>query len=316
MNSDVLVVGSLNADLVTRAARLPEDGETVHGVDYRQLAGGKGLNQAVAAARAGARTGMLGCVGDDGLGAFLLGEAQAAGVDPSAVVTVPGIATGVALIMVGADGTNRIIVVAGANGELDADLVRTHFRSAPTPAVVLCQLEIPVDGVAAALRLGRERGSVTVLNPAPAAHLPAELLADVDWLIPNEHEAELLLGSAHGYPVAEGIDSIEDGLRVARALRSRGPRAVAVTLGARGAVAVDAGGVEHVLAPFPVTAVDTTAAGDAFCGTFAAGLAAGLEPPVALRRACAAGALTATGHGAVPSIPTAQDVDHLLATRP
>lgn len=309
-DADVLVVGSLNADLVTRAHRLPADGETVHGTSYARLAGGKGLNQAVAAARSGARTAMLGCVGDDDNGAFLLGEASAAGVDLADVSRLDGVETGVALIMVGGDGANRIVVVAGANGHVTPSLLAgpaaaDRLRSA---SVVLCQLETPLDGVQAALAAGRAAGAVTVLNPAPAAPLPPAVLAAVDWLIPNEFEAGLILDEP-----SLVLASVDDALAAARRLRALGPRGVVVTLGSRGAVAVGPDGEPLVLAPFPVTAVDTTAAGDAFCGTFAAGLAAGLAPEAALRRACAAGALTATAHGAVPSIPTAADVDALVS---
>lgn len=304
----VVVVGSLNADLVAYAERLPGDGETVHGHAFARAAGGKGLNQAVAAARGGSPTVMLGCVGDDDLGAFLLDQASAAGVDVSGVATEPG-ASGVALISVDDAAANRIIVVAGANAALTAERVEIAFAAlASPPAVVLCQLETPLDGVAAALRLGRRSGAVTVLNPAPATTLPAEVLAEVDWLIPNEFEASLVLGE----PVS--VATTEAALDVARRLREHGPRAVVITLGARGAIAIDPDGAEHVLDAFRVTPVDTTAAGDAFCGGFAAALARGVPVATALRRACATGALTTTRPGAVPSIPTEAEVDTLLTT--
>jgi ribokinase len=247
---------------------------------------------------------MVGCVGEDDLGAYLLDQARAGGVDVSGVDQVDG-PSGVAQISVDASATNRIIVVAGANDRLDAARVGAALHGS-TPAVVLCQLETPLSGVAAALQHGRAVGAVTVLNPAPAARLPGEVLAAVDWLIPNEHEASLVLGE----PIR--IDDTESALAVARRLQARGPRAVVITLGARGAVAVESDGTEHVLDPFTVIPVDTTAAGDAFCGAFAAGLATGLSPEVALRRACATGALATTTPGAVPSIPTAAEVDRLI----
>ena len=304
--SQVLVVGSLNADLVAYAERLPGDGETVHGHAFARAAGGKGLNQAVAAARGGASTLMLGCVGEDDLGAFLLDQAGTAGVDTSAVATVPG-ASGVALISVDDTAANRIIVVAGANAALTPDRVEAAFAAlASPPAVVLCQLETPLDGVAAALHLGRRSGAITVLNPAPAITLPAEVLAGVDWLIPNEFEASLVLGE----PVS--VATSEAALDVARRLREHGPRAVVITLGARGAIAVGPDSAEYTLEAFRVDPVDTTAAGDAFCGGFVAALARGLPVAAALRRGCATGALATTRPGAVPSIPTEAEVDTLL----
>jgi ribokinase len=303
----VLVVGSLNADLVAYAPRLPGDGETVHGHRFVQAAGGKGLNQAVAAARAGAATTLVGCIGEDDLGAFLREQAHTAGVDVRAVEQVPG-PSGVALISVSDAATNRIIVVAGANGRLDAARIARALDTLAAPDLVLTQLETPVDGVAAALRAGRRSGAVTVLNPAPAADLPEELLADVDWLIPNEFEAALVLGTA-----AEITDTAT-AVDVARALQTRGPRGVLITLGERGAVCVDPDGEARAVPAFAVAAVDPTAAGDAFCGVFAASLASGATIEVAVRRACAGGALATTRRGAVPSIPTAVDVDTLLGT--
>ncbi len=301
---EVMVVGSLNADLVAYAERLPGDGETVHGTTFARQAGGKGLNQAVASARAGASTSMVGCVGQDDLGTFLLDAARGGGVDVQGVDPVDG-PSGVALISVDASATNRIIVVAGANDRLDETRVTARLVGR-TPAVVLCQLETPLSGVAAALRHGRAGGAVTVLNPAPAAGLPDAVLADVDWLIPNEHEASLVLG------VPVQVNDTETALSVARRLQTRGPRGVVITLGARGAIAVEADGTEHVLDPFPVTPVDTTAAGDAFCGAFAAGLAAALPP----RSPCGGPAPPAPWPpprpGAVPSIPTAAEIDRLI----
>ena len=319
----VIVVGSLNADLVATADRQPGDGETVHGTGFARLAGGKGLNQAVAAARAGADTALVGRLGDDDLAAFLREQAGAAGVDLGAVRATAGTPSGVAVITVDAAASNRIVVVAGANAAADADYVERELPvllgpgSASRPVagspsgaapVVLCQLETPLDGIVAAARMAHAQGATTILNcaPAPADGLPAALLTTLDWLIPNEHEAALLLG----HPVGEGVAAA---LAAAQELQALGPRAVVVTLGARGAVMVTADGKGHHEPGVVVAPVDTTAAGDTFCGYFAAALAAGLAPLGALRRACAAGALATTAAGAVPSIPHSAAVDVLLA---
>jgi ribokinase len=284
---DVCVVGSANLDLVARAERLPGPGETVLGSDYAEHPGGKGLNQAVAAARSEAVTAFVGAVGSDHAGDRLRGVAAAEGIDVSALATADA-PTGRALIGVDDRAENSIIVVPGANGTVTADQVTT---SMPTARVVLVQLEVPVDAVAAALAAGRAGGARTVLNPAPAAHLPADLLALCDVVVPNEHELELV-----------------GGIEV---LLAAGVGAVVVTLGARGVRVVTADGVADVPA-FPVTPVDTTGAGDSFCGALSARLAAGDALLDAVRYASAAGALATTVAGAVPSLPRADAVRALL----
>ncbi len=272
---DVCVVGSANVDLVATAERLPQPGETVLGRSFAQHAGGKGLNQALAAARAGARTAFVGAIGDDDAGALLRSVLEADGIDVSRLATAPGAPTGRALIGVGGDGANAIIVVPGANelasgGEL------------PAARVVLVQLEIPMPAVAAALAAARAAGAVTVLNPAPAADMPAEVVRLCDVVIPNEHEALALGGPER--------------------LLELGAAAVVVTMGAAGAQLHTADGVTRI-APFAVRAIDTTAAGDVFCGALCARLAARDDMADALRYASAAGALATTVAGAAPSIP-------------
>ena len=283
---DVCVVGSANLDLVATTGVLPRPGETVLGTAYAEHAGGKGLNQAVAAARAGARTAFVGAVGDDDAGQRLLAELAAAGVDTSATSRHPG-PTGRALITVDAAGENSIVVVAGANGAVTAD----HL---PSSSVLLVQLEIPLSTVADGLAQARRAGATTILNPAPvpAAALDAAFAADV--VVPNEREVEALGGAA--------------------ALLQGGARAVVTTMGAAGAEVQAAGGVHHH-SPFDVTPVDTTAAGDAFCGALAARIAAGDDLDTAVRFACAAGALATTQHGAVPSLPYLDAIATLLRTR-
>ncbi len=284
------VVGSANLDLVATTDRLPGPGETVIGRSYAEHAGGKGLNQAVAAARAGARVVFCTALGDDGAASQLLTVARDAGIDDSAIVSLPGVATGRALIGVSAQAENSIIVVAGANAGLEPSHVGAAAASA---TVLLAQLEVPIATVHAALQAAKDAGAITVLNPAPAADLPADLLALCDVVIPNEHEVELL----------GGVDE----------LFRLGARAVVVTMGSRGAVLHTSGGTHQTVPPFAVTPIDTTAAGDAFCGAFAAAMATGDDLPAALRFASAAGALATTRSGAVPSLPLLTEIEALLS---
>ncbi len=279
----VCVVGSANLDLVASTARLPAPGETVLGTDYAEHAGGKGLNQAVAAARAGAATTFVGAVGRDDAGRFLLDQLAAAGIEP--VVAHSDRPTGRAVITVDDRGENSIVVVAGANAEV-------RITALPPADVVLAQLEVPVDTVLDALELARAVGARTVLNPAPATALGGDVLRLVDVLVPNEHELELI-GSAD-------------------ALIAAGVGAVVTTLGASGVRVVTHDQEWHV-PPFAVEAIDTTGAGDAFCGALAARLAAGDPLDLAVRAAAAAGALATTRRGAVPSMPMAADIAALLA---
>ena len=282
---DVTIVGSANLDLVAQTERIPGPGETILATGYAEHPGGKGLNQAVAAARAGAATAFIGALGNDAAG-IALGEVLVAErIDDSHVTTV-GVPTGRALITVSADAENSIIVVPGANARLAPPTALLPTR------VVAAQLEIPLPTVRCALELGRGLGATTVLNPAPAAALDADLLALVDVLTPNEHELALL----------GGVETLHDA----------GVGAVVVTLGADGAAIHRRGQpVEHV-DPFPVEAIDTTGSGDAFNGALATLLADGAALSDAARVACAAGALAATAEGAVPSLPARAAIDALV----
>lgn len=286
MPYDVCVVGSANLDIVATSPRLPAPGETVLGTSYAEHAGGKGLNQAVAAARAGARTTFVAAVGDDDAGRRLLDALTQAGVDTGSV-TVAAEPTGRAVITVDDHGENSIVVVPGANAAVTGAPV-------PRSRVVLVQLEIPRSAVVAALRAGRAMAAVTILNPAPAAPLDADLLGLVDVLVPNEHE----------------LAALEPPGR----LLTRGVGTVVTTLGSAGVRVVSAAQEWHQ-PPFAVTPVDTTAAGDAFCGALAARLAAGEALDAAVRFAAAAGALATTVPGAVPSIPHAAAIAALLAAQ-
>lgn len=281
---DVCVVGSANLDLVATVDRLPAPGETVSGSGYTEYAGGKGLNQAVAAARAGAHTAFVGAVGTDHAGDALLAVMRADGIDASRVERVAD-PTGRALIGVAAGGENSIIVVPGANSTVTGD-------GLPAAKVLLAQLEVPLAAVERALAAARAAGATTVLNPAPAQPLSEALLRECDLVVPNEHELELLGGVER--------------------LLALGAGAVVVTLGAHGAELHTSAGIVHV-APFAVTPVDTTAAGDSFCGGLCARLAAGDALEVALRFAAAAGALCTTHAGAVPSIPLRAEIENLLS---
>ncbi|MBP7692770.1 MAG: ribokinase [Anaerolineales bacterium] len=286
----IVVVGSLNMDLVVRAPHHPQPGETILGDEFRTFPGGKGANQAVAAARLGARVSLVGRVGQDDFGTALLETLARDGVD-AAAVRRDAAATGVALITVDAAGQNTIVVAAGANGQVspaDVDAAAPLFTNA---AVVLLQLEIPLATVRHTLTVARQHAVPVVLNPAPAQPLPAELLAGVEVLIPNQTELAQLTGEAE----------IEAG---ARRLLAAGVRNIVVTLGADGVLGLTAAGERFHHPAQAVKVVDTTAAGDAFVGAFATALAEGRPLPEAAAWGNAAGALAVTRAGAQPSLPS------------
>lgn len=298
--SDILVIGSLNADLVVRAPRFPAPGETISGEDLAIIPGGKGANQAVAAARQGTSVAMLGRVGNDSFGPTLLQNLQNNNVDTAHVRTDDS-ATGTAIIVVDSNGQNSIVLSPGANGKVTpADVESVSFQDVDT---LLLQLEIPLETVIHAAALARQNGLRVILNPAPARPLPDSLLADVDILVPNESELQLLSGQ----PVTD-IPSAES---AARALLAKGVKTVIVTLGANGALFVTGEQVTYV-PTFKVDVVDTTAAGDAFIGGLAAALLKGKFLEEAVRYGNAAGSLAATKFGAQPSLPTAKEVENLL----
>ena len=297
----VLVVGSLNQDLVVPVPRHPRPGETAIGGDLALHPGGKGANQAVAAARMGAAARMIGRVGADAFGQALIANLKAEGVDTSGVQALAGVPTGVALIAVDPRGENAIVVSPGANTRLrPEDLSPAEFASA---RVVLLQLEVPLDTVREAARLGKEAGAFVILNAAPAQKLPGELLTLLDLLVVNEHEAAAILED-------DPPETPEEALAQAQPLARRVPVAV-VTLGEKGLAYAGQEGL-GTLPAFPVKAVDTTAAGDAFVGALAAALAEGASLSDALRLGAAAGALAATRPGAQPSLPRRDEVLALL----
>ncbi|MDR5738384.1 MULTISPECIES: ribokinase [unclassified Caballeronia] len=298
----VTVVGSLNMDLVARAPRLPLPGETLAGHAYAQAPGGKGGNQAVAAARLGAQVAMIGCVGNDTNGATLKGRLEAEGIDCTALATSEHAPTGVALIIVDDASQNAIVIVAGSNAEVTPERIVAQEDMLARADVIVCQLETPAETVRAALAAGRRLGRTTILNPAPAASaLPADWFALIDYLIPNELEAGTLTGAAIATP--------DDARRAAHALKGKGARNVIVTLGAQGVYALLEGDGDGRHLPSPkVDAVDTTAAGDTFIGGFAAELARGSAVADAIAFGQRAAALAVTREGAQPSIPHRNEV--------
>ena len=306
----IVVVGSLNMDFVVTVEHLPAPGQTVLGRDFQMIPGGKGANQACAAARLGANSvivRMVGRVGYDVFADHLKASLSAAGVDVSAVHATRAQATGVALISVETSGQNSIVVASGANHALvasETEAMRPVFRGA---RFVLFQLESPLDTVAAALKLARAEGARTMLDPAPAMPLPAELLANVDILTPNETEASLLLG------LPPGRVSTSNAAALARSLRERGPKAVVLKLGDQGCFYCD-GETELFSAAFPVVARDTTAAGDTFNAALAVALAEDRGVAEALRFANASAAISVTRMGAQASVPARGEVDALLAS--
>jgi ribokinase len=288
MARDVYVVGSVNVDLVVTAARLPRPGETVAGGTFERHGGGKSANQAVAAARLGARVRMVGAVGDDELGEEAVAALQAENIDVSAVARLAGSPTGVALIVVDATGENQIAVASGANAELGADAVEAVLRRAGG-GVLLLGFEVPDAPVLAGARAARAAGLEVVVNPAPARELPAGLLELSPLLTPNLDEARALAGE-------------EDPEAAARALAERTGGAVVVTLGGDGALVVDAGTLERIPAP-RVDVVDTTGAGDAFNGALACELAGGAPLREAVRSAIEVAARSTCAPGARTVVP-------------
>jgi ribokinase len=304
MPAKVVVIGSLNMDLVTRAPRLPRGGETLIGESFATVSGGKGANQAVAAARLGAQVSMVGCVGSDAYGEELRGALLAEQIDCQAVSTVDD-SSGVALIVVDDNSQNAIVIVAGANGALTPAVIDRFDAVLRAADVIICQLEVPDATVGHALKRGRELGKTVILNPAPASRpLPADWYASIDYLIPNESEASALSGLP--------VDSLASAETAASRLIAMGAGKVIITLGAQGSLFANGKGFEHFPAP-KVKAVDTTAAGDTFVGGFAAALAAGKREVDAIRFGQVAAALSVTRAGAQPSIPTLSDVQAFKA---
>jgi ribokinase len=301
----VAVVGSINADLAAFGSPLPRPGETVIGTNFSLVLGGKGANQAIAAARSGAPTYMIGAVGEDMFGDLTLTTLATDGVDVSAVRIIDG-ATGIAHIRVDAvSGQNDIVIIPNANHRLTPDDVETSLRALRNQvSVVLVQLEIPLAVVQRVAEVCQACGLQLVLDPAPAQPMPAEVWPGVAVVKPNELEAEVLTGIS--------VTDRSSAELAAHWFLERGVANVMITQGERGALVIGPDGAEQYLA-FPVTPVDTTAAGDAFSGALGASLARGASLSEAVRRGLAAGALAVTVRGASPSLPMAAAIDAFLA---
>ena len=299
--TDILVVGSLNADLVVRVPRFPQPGETISGSDLQIIPGGKGANQAVAAARQGASVSMLGGVGNDSFGPELINNLKQNGVDTSHVQIDSQSATGTAIIVVDSSGQNSIVLSSGANGKVSpADVNAVLFSGYK---LLLLQHEIPIETVYSAAQRAKESGVRVLLNPAPARSWPDGLISLPDFILPNETELSLLTN--------QPVHDIASAENAARLLLERGAQNVIVTLGANGALIVSRQQVTHVNT-YKVEVVDTTAAGDAFIGGFASALLQNKSLEEAVRYGCACGALATTKFGAQPSLPTKTEVEEFL----
>ena len=307
----IVVVGSLNMDLVVETPTIPLAGETVLGKNFATIPGGKGANQAVAAARLGARVTMIGRVGADAFGEQLLASTRREGIDVTHVGIDERAATGIAMIVVDAAGQNSIAVASGANFRLTAQDVRQGWADLTAVDVLVMPLETPIETIRTAVFLAKESQVRVVLNPAPAQQLPADILRHVDVLVPNEPETAQLTGM----PVGTAAEA----QKAAHHLLAQGVGSVVLTLGSRGALVLDGTGPAPIathVAPYDVKITDTTAAGDAFVAALAVSLGEGASLVEATRFANACGALTVTKAGAQPSLPGRKEVDNLLQTGP
>ena len=310
MPKPIVVIGSINMDLVACTPRIPAAGETLTGTDFATTPGGKGANQAVAAARLSAsahphpatNVQMIGAVGQDVFGEALLHTLAAAGVDTSAVAQVPG-PSGVAQIQVADSGENSIIVVPGANGKVTPALLDEHKVRIQNAGLVLCQLEIPHDTVLAVCKFCADADVPVILDPAPAAPLPDAIWPLLTWFTPNETEATLYTGANQPTEAA------------AKSLSGKGLKGVILKRGSQGSYIATASGESTLVPAFPVEAIDTVAAGDCFNGAFAVALLEGNSPAAAARFAAAAAAISVTRRGAQAAMPTRAEVDAFLAAR-
>lgn len=304
MNKPIVVVGSINLDLVVGAERIPKVGETVTGKTFNTYLGGKGANQAVAVAKLGYPVVMVGCVGDDAFGTQLRKGLADAGVDTTGVHTVEG-PSGIALITTGSHGENNIVVVPGANKHLEPALIESATPLLERAAMLLTQLEVPIDTVDYLAQFAERHNIPLMLDPAPARDLPLSLLRRTSWITPNESEVQELL--------KRKISSDNDYYAAAQDLLSCGPKNVLLKIGSRGSLVAQHDGLREMVPAFPVDAVDTTAAGDAFNGGFSVGLMKGMNIVESARFASAVAAISVTRPGAQRSMPVLQEVEEFIA---
>ncbi len=304
MKKPIVVVGSINLDLVVGVDRIPKVGETVAGKTFHTFFGGKGANQAVAVAKLGYPVAMVGCVGSDSFGEQLHKRLDDAGVDASCVRTV-ACSSGVALITAGSHGENNIVVVPGANDQLEPALLEKEVSLLERAGMLLTQLEIPFDTVAYLAGIAERSDIPLILDPAPARDLPLSLLRKVSWLTPNDTETQYLL--------KRRVESDSDYYAAADSLLLCGTRNVLLKMGSRGALIAQQDGSKEMVPAFSVNPVDTTAAGDAFNGGFAVGLMNGMNPIESARFASAVAAISVTRPGAQPSMPTLNEVEQFIA---
>lgn len=313
MNAKLCVLGSINVDHVIQVPYFPKAGETLTGSDYQIAFGGKGANQAVAAARLGAAVQFIGAIGDDAIGQTMKAAFAADGIDVQAIETIAQQSTGLAMIQVASSGENSIVIAAGANAHLTVAQVEKHQAAIQQAEMLLMQLESPLQAVSFAAKLAKQAGTKVVLNPAPAQPLPPELLALVDIITPNETEAEILTGIKVEDEVSAG--------QAAQVFHQFGIKTVLITLGAKGVYLSESGEKSasasgQIIPGFRVQAIDTTAAGDTFNGGLVTALLAGNTLYEAIRFAHAAAALSVTKIGAQSAIPTQQEVVGFLASQP
>lgn len=302
----IVVVGSINMDLVVRSARLPRPGETLIGRHVSEIPGGKGANQAVAAARLQTDVAMIARVGDDAFGNRLRSGLEHEGIDVRHVAVTQNCASGLAIVAVDDNGENAITVIPGANGRLTPEDIRDASNVIRDADVLMLQLEVPVEAVLAAIDVARHSGTRVILDPAPALESFPPGLLDVDVACPNETEAAALTGMP--------IETLADAERAADRLQQLGTGCAVITLGAKGALVREPGAASELIDSFAIEAIDTTAAGDAFAAALAVSLARGTTMARAVRYACAAGAIAASRAGAQPAMPTAAEVAQMVAT--
>ncbi|MGL5965563.1 MAG: ribokinase [Fusobacteriaceae bacterium] len=301
----IAVLGSINMDLVTFCERAPRGGETLFGNEFRQIPGGKGANQAVAMGKLGADVMMLGKVGTEGMGEILLNSMKKDGVEIEKVEKSSA-TTGIAKIIVEKSGQNRILVVPGANGDVDIEYIDRNQNIIEDSDILVCQLEIPMESVKHAFKLAKDMGKITVLNPAPAAHLDEEIIKNSDYIIPNETELEIITGIK--------TDTMEGVKKAAQSLLEKGVKGLIVTLGSKGSLYIDR--EKEIITPaYKVKAIDTTAAGDSFIGGFVKGISEGLKMEDAIELGTKVAAISVTRIGAQTSLPTEEEIKNFKGER-